>query len=69
MAKLVNYKAILLTMAIFAIGLGSTFTGVAFADDQDSMYSHQHITASWDHGLCAETTNVLRAKHLTILQQ
>ena len=51
MAKLVNYTGFLLTVAILAVGLSSTFAGLAFADDQDGRYSHQHITASWNHGL------------------
>ncbi len=51
MAKIVNHTALLLTVATLAIGLSSTFAGVAFADDQDGRYSHQHITASWNHGL------------------
>ncbi|MBI3639042.1 MAG: hypothetical protein HY223_01875 [Thaumarchaeota archaeon] len=51
MAKIANYGILLLPIAIFAIGLSSTFSGVAFADDQENQYSHSHITATWDHGL------------------
>ena len=45
-----NYK-LFLSIAVFAIGLSSSFSGFAFADDQNGMYSHSHNTASWDHGL------------------
>ena len=51
MAKMSNLKSLLLTLAVFAIGLSSTFVGLAFADDQDGRYSHSHITALWDNGL------------------
>ncbi len=51
MAKIANLKAQLLTLAVLAIGASSAFVGFAFADDQDSRYSHQHITASWDNNL------------------
>jgi len=46
-----NYKKLFLSMAVFAIGLGSTFSGFAFADDQNGMYSHSHKIALWDQGL------------------
>jgi hypothetical protein len=42
---------LLLPIALFAIGLTPIFSGVAFADDRDNEYSHQHITALWNHGL------------------
>lgn len=50
MAK-ISYKALLLPVAIFAIVLGPSLAGSAFADDKNGMYSHSHITASWDNGL------------------
>jgi hypothetical protein len=51
MAKILNLGPLFLTLAVFAIGASLTFVGLAFADDQDNRYSHQHITASWDHNL------------------
>jgi hypothetical protein len=51
MAKIANYGMLLLPIAIFAIGLSSTFSGAAFADDQDGQYSHTHATATWNPGL------------------
>jgi len=51
MAKMASLKSLLLTLVVFAIGLSSTLVGPVFADDQDGRYSHQHITALWDHGL------------------
>ena len=51
MAKVPNFGMLLLPIAIFAFGLSSTFSGVAFADDQDGQYSHSHITALWKRGL------------------
>lgn len=54
-----NYKRMFLSIAIFAMGLGSTFSGFAFAYDQSSMYSHSHETASWNNGLvCGDHTCV-----------
>ncbi|TLX95188.1 MAG: hypothetical protein E6K91_03695 [Thaumarchaeota archaeon] len=49
--KMTNYMVLLFTMAIFAAGLGSTFAGSAYADDQGGRYSHSHETATWNHGL------------------
>jgi hypothetical protein len=51
MAKTANLKTLFLTLAVFTIGVSSTFVGLAFADDQDGRYSHSHITASWDNVL------------------
>ncbi len=51
MAKMASLKSLLLTLAVFAIGLSSTFVAPASADDQDGRYSHSHITASWAHGI------------------
>ncbi len=51
MAKMTNYTRLFLSIAVFAMGLSSTFSGFAFANDQNGMYSHSHVTASWDHGL------------------
>jgi hypothetical protein len=51
MAKTLNYMALLFAIAMFALVPSLNFSGVAFADDQDGRYSHQHLTASWDHGL------------------
>lgn len=51
MAKMTSPTALLLTLAVFAIGVISTFGGLAFADDQDGKYSHQHTTASRDYSL------------------
>jgi hypothetical protein len=48
---MISNKKLLLSMVVFAMGLGSTFSGFAFADDQNGMYSHSHETASWYHGL------------------
>jgi hypothetical protein len=50
MAKIVTYGILLLPIAIFAIGLSSTFSGAAFADDQEGQYSHTHATATWNPG-------------------
>ena len=50
MAKIANYGMLLLPIAIFAIGLSSTFSGAAFADDQEGQYSHTHATATWNPG-------------------
>ncbi len=46
-----SYKKLFLSIAVFAMGLSSTFSGFAFADDQNGLYSHSHETALWDHGL------------------
>ncbi len=51
MAKIANYPTLFFVIAMFAIGLSSSFSGIAFADDNHGMYSHSHITALWDHGL------------------
>ena len=51
MASIANYGILLLPIAIFAIGLSSTFSGIAFADDQNNQYSHTHATATWNPGL------------------
>jgi len=50
MVKIVNYTALLFSIAMFVV-LSTNTTGIAFADDQDGSYSHSHVTASWDHGL------------------
>lgn len=44
-------QKLIMAMALFVIGIGSTFSGIAFADDRDNTYSHQHITVLWEHGL------------------
>jgi hypothetical protein len=49
MVKILNLKALLLTLIVFTIGVSSTFVGNAFAEDPNGLYSHSHITASWDH--------------------
>ena len=49
MAKLANYMGLSFAIAMFA--LVPSFSGIAIADDNNGMYSHSHITASWDHGL------------------
>ena len=49
MASIVNYTVVLFATAMFA--LAPSFSGLAFADDQDGKYSHPHVTASWDNGL------------------
>jgi hypothetical protein len=49
MDKILNYKTLLLPVAIFVI-LSPSFSGIAFAEDPNGMYSHSHITATWDHG-------------------
>ena len=51
MAKIVNLSVFLLVIAVFAIGLDSTFVLSAFADDKYASYSHQHITSTWDNSL------------------
>ena len=51
MAKIINLNVFLLAIAVFAIGLNSTFAVGAFADDKDASYSHQHITVTWDNNL------------------
>ena len=48
MAKIANHMASLFAIAVFA--LVPIFSGIVFADD-NGMYSHSHITASWNHGL------------------
>jgi hypothetical protein len=54
MARILNYTALLLAIAMFAVS-GLNFSGIAFADDQDGKYSHPHLTASWDHGfICGD---------------
>ena len=50
-ARMTSYKKLILSIAVYAMGLSSTFSGFAFADDQNGMYSHSHEIASWDHGL------------------
>ncbi len=51
MAKLANGTALFFAITIFAIAASSSFSGVAFADDQDGKYSHSHVTALWDNSL------------------
>lgn len=46
-----NSRIQLMLIGVFAIGIGSVFSGIAYADDKDSTYSHQHITSSWEHDL------------------
>jgi hypothetical protein len=46
-----SYKKLLMTIAVFTMGLSSTVSGFAFADDQNGLYSHSHETALWDHSL------------------
>ena len=50
MAKALSYMALLFAIAMFALVPSLSFSGIAFADDQSNTYSHQHITATWDHG-------------------
>jgi hypothetical protein len=51
MAKIVNHAALLFAIAMFAIAASPSFAGSAFAEDPNGLYSHSHITASWDNGL------------------
>ena len=51
MAKIVNYTALLFSIAMLALVTSPSVTDIAFADDQDGTYSHSHVTASWDNGL------------------
>jgi len=51
MAKTLNYIALFFAIAMFALVPSQSFSGIAFADDNNGMYSHSHITASWNHGL------------------
>lgn len=44
-------------MTVFVVSLISTLSGVAFADDQNGMYSHTHETALWNHNIvCGDHT-------------
>jgi len=44
-------------MVVFVISLSSTLSGIAFADNQNGMYSHSHKTALWNHNLvCGDHT-------------
>ncbi len=51
MARTLNYMALLFAIAMFAIVPSLSFSGIAFADDQDGKYSHTHATATWNPGL------------------
>lgn len=51
MARIVNYTVLLFATAMFAISLSPILAGSAFAEDPNGLYSHSHITASWDNGL------------------
>ncbi len=51
MAKIGNYLALLFAIAMFALVSSPSFSGIAFADDNNGMYSHSHITALWDNSL------------------
>lgn len=54
-----NLKKLLLSMTVFAMSLGSTLSGIAFADNQNGMYSHSHMTALWEHNIvCGNHTCV-----------
>ncbi len=46
-----EYRKLILAMAVVLMGSTLTFSGIAFAEDKDNDYSHQHITATWNHGL------------------
>ena len=46
-----SYKNLFLSIVVFVVGLSSSFSGFAFADDQSGLYSHSHETALWEHGL------------------
>jgi hypothetical protein len=48
---MVEYGKLILSVAVILMGPTLTFSGIAFAEDQDNAYSHQHITATWNHGL------------------
>ena len=50
MAKILNYT-VLFTIAMFALVPGLSFSGIAFAEDQNGQYSHTHATATWNPGL------------------
>jgi hypothetical protein len=46
-----SYKKLFLSIALFTIGLGSTFSGFAFADVQEGMPYHSHVTTLTDPNL------------------
>jgi hypothetical protein len=50
-AKMTSYKKSFLSIAVFAMDPNLAFSGIAFADDQNGLYSHSHETALWDHSL------------------
>jgi hypothetical protein len=51
MVKIANYAALLFSIAMLALVISPSVTGIAFADDEEGSYSHSHLTASWDHGV------------------
>lgn len=51
MAKIANLTTLLLTLAVFAIGISSTFVGFAFADVQEGVAYHSHVTTLTDPNL------------------
>ncbi len=51
MAKIASYRPLFFAMAMFAMVANLSFTGSAFAEDPNGLYSHSHITALWDPNL------------------
>jgi hypothetical protein len=52
-----SYKKLFLSIAVFTIGLSSTFSGFAFAENQNGSYHHTPLTALTD-------PNVVCGNHL-----
>lgn len=46
-----DYGKLILSLSVVLLGSALTFSGFAFAEDQDSSYTHQHITSTWKNDL------------------